>query len=352
MKLSVGVVGAGFISQIRHLPVYKREELTKVQAIYDIDYIKAKKVAERHKIPNTYRSLEDMFDKESLDIVDICSPASTHAKYAVEALKKGSNVIVEKPMAMDFQSAKEVYEIAKKTDRKFTVIQNYRFTREYKIIKNFKDKFGKLYFLYCSYESPRIDFNDQFNPQFKNGILFETGIHDVDLARDLLGSVLKVKTLVNQKYGFQVQGLISMLEHKNGAISVLNLCFGGATFMHRITLHGSKIRATLDYELNLLKFERAMNKLSVKDNLNFIRREITESFNIIFNYYKNLIWPEKTLFGGLYPFKEIIHKFVLSIIEDSEPPITLDESYENMRILEACQRSIETGEVQKVEDVN
>jgi predicted dehydrogenase len=333
MKASVGIVGTGFIAQMRHLPAYQSEPLAKVQAICDIDYQRARRIAQIHNIPHVYRSLEEMLSKESLDIVDICSPASTHAPFAIEALKHGVNVIVEKPMAMDFPSARQVYAIAKASKKKFTVVQNYRFTDEYKALKAaaVRGELGSVDLMYCFFDSPSAGFTDQSLPYYKYGILFETGIHDVDIARDLVGDVVSVRAIMTRKSsGGQTRSLVSILEHKNNAVSVLRLSFTAATPAHRLEINGSKVRALLDFETGILEFEKTFKISSIKEHMYFATREMSRVFRKLQKYYGSIIWRGSTEFGGLKPFKDIIHQFIVSVLEDTQSPVTLEEAYTNM----------------------
>lgn len=354
MKLSVGIVGAGFIAQMRHLPALLSEPSVKVQAICDIDYYRAAKVAKLYNIPRTYHSLEEMLSKESLDIVDICSPASTHALYAIEALKSGANVIVEKPMAMDFQSAKQVYEVAKASGKKFTVIQNYRFISEYKVLKKAISlgELGYVDFLYCTFDFPRPDLNDQFLPQYENGILFETGTHDVDIARDLMGNVVYVRTIrTRRSLSGQSLSLVSILEHENNTTSVLRLSFAAATRAHWLEVNGSKIRAKLDFESGSLDFEKIFKTSSIREQMRFSTHEISKTLRNLKRHYSNIVWPDLTEFGGLNPFKDIIHQFIMSVLDNAEPPVTLEEAYMNMKILEAARLSLELNRPWRVSDI-
>jgi UDP-N-acetylglucosamine 3-dehydrogenase len=353
MKASVGIVGAGFIAQMRHLPAYQNEQSVKVQAICDPDYRRAQQIAKIHSIPNVYRNLEEMLSKDSLDIIDICSPASTHAQFAIQALKREVNVTVEKPMAMDFPSAKQVYAVAKASKKKFMVVQNYRFTTEYKSLKAAvaTGELGYVDFMYSFFDSPSVDSNDQFLPNYKYGILFETGIHDVDIARDLNGAVVSARTILTRKSSEgQARSLISILTHKNKAVSVLRLSFAAATASHRLEVNGSKARALLDFE-GSLEFERVFKTSSLKGQIHFTTHELSKAFQKVKQHYSKIIWRGRSEFGGLKPFREVVHQFVLSVLENSKPPVTLEEAYTNMRILEACQISLETGQNQRIADI-
>ncbi|MGQ9641960.1 MAG: Gfo/Idh/MocA family protein [Candidatus Bathycorpusculaceae bacterium] len=354
MKALVGVVGAGYIAQSRHLPVYKDEQLAKIQAICEADHRRAWRVAKVHNIPCVYRNLEEMLSKEALDIVDICSSASAHAPLAIQALKQGINVIVEKPMAMDFESAKQVYEVARSSKKKFTVVQNYRFMQQYKALKKAvkKGQLGRVDALYGLFDSPSTGFTDQFRPEYKYGILFETGIHDIDIARDLLGEVVSTETIMTRKsLDGHAHAVISILEHKNNAVSILRLSFKAATSAHRLEVNGSKIRAFLDYETDSLEFERMFRLSSIKEQIRFAKNELSKTFKMFKHHYSSMIWRGMNEFGGLAPFKEIIHRFVRCVLENAEPPVTLDEAYMNMKILEACRLSLETGQKQRIADL-
>lgn len=97
-RIKVGLAGNGFAAEL-HVKAYK--------LIYGFEAVvtalaspsgKAEEFAHRHQIPTVYESLEDMLAKESLDVIDICTPPNLHAGMVKAAMAAGIPVICEKPL--------------------------------------------------------------------------------------------------------------------------------------------------------------------------------------------------------------------------------------------------------------
>ncbi len=297
-----------------------------------------------------------MLQEESLDIVDLCSPASTHAAAAISALKHDANVVVEKPMAMDYSSAKQVYDAAHGSSRKFTVVQNFRFMTCYTELKKKMavGEVGFIDFLYSYFGFTNPDLNDQFLPAYRRGILFETGIHDIDSSRDLLGEVAEANaTVTKHTLSGQARSINCVLTHKSKALSIIRVSFAAANHSHRLEVNGRKTRASIDFNQGLLDFEREPR--TRKEFIHFALKEIPKSATRIKRDLGGFISlqldRDRSYFPAVAAYEVFFQQFVRSIQEDRTPPVTLEESYANMKILEACRVSSETGQPQKIVDL-
>ena len=98
IKVPIAIIGAGGIVDGAHLPAYKIAGLD-VIGIFDVDQTKAKAVAERHKIPRVYGSLEELLADPHSVIIDIAIPAAMQPEifYQVAGAKK--HILAQKPMA-------------------------------------------------------------------------------------------------------------------------------------------------------------------------------------------------------------------------------------------------------------
>jgi predicted dehydrogenase len=104
----VGVVGAGLVAQIVHLPLL--EELTglfQLQGVADPDAARRAQVAERHAAP-AWSDLASMRAAGPLDAVVVSAPDAAHAGIVVEALDAGLHVLVEKPLCLTVEEADSV----------------------------------------------------------------------------------------------------------------------------------------------------------------------------------------------------------------------------------------------------
>lgn len=118
--MKVGVIGCGGIAP-SHMQVYQSLKNVKVVALCDLDLEKAKNLAAKFEIGKTFSDYWDMFEKEDLDLVDICTPVSTHARIVCDATKAVPAIFVEKPMALNVSECDEVIKEVKKHGSKLCV---------------------------------------------------------------------------------------------------------------------------------------------------------------------------------------------------------------------------------------
>ena len=64
-------------------------------------------------IPHVYDSHEALIARDDLDLVDVCTPSSTHFELSWAALEAGHHVLCEKPVAFDFRDTRRAAELAR-----------------------------------------------------------------------------------------------------------------------------------------------------------------------------------------------------------------------------------------------
>lgn len=69
---------------------------------------------------------EKMIDETKPDVVIVCTVDAFHAEYAIRAMEKGCDVITEKPMVINDQMCRDIYDAVERTGRKLRVTFNYR----------------------------------------------------------------------------------------------------------------------------------------------------------------------------------------------------------------------------------
>ena len=178
--LKVGLVGVGAISG-SHIPTWLNNENTQLVAICDIREEQMEQYAEiKH-----YSSYDEMLENEELDIVDICVPTFLHVEFSLKALKKGINVLCEKPVSLKNDDATMLYEIAKQNNVKFMVAQVLRFWNEYVVLKELYEnkKYGKLLSgsMIRLSARPKWSWDNWYTDEKRSGLVpFDLHIHDID----------------------------------------------------------------------------------------------------------------------------------------------------------------------------
>ena len=147
--------------------------------------LNAKKNFPLSKLLNNYRKL----DASKVDLVVISTPTKTHYQLASYFLKY-SNVLIEKPLALNKFNVKKLEDISKKNKKKIFVDYPFIFSGSIQFIKNIikSKRYGKL----LEIES----FREQAPIRKDSNVVWDLGVHDISILRYLLNSnPIKIKSL-------------------------------------------------------------------------------------------------------------------------------------------------------------
>ena len=127
--LRLGILGAGAISQVVHLPIFAEREDVDLVALGDQDIHKAETLSQRFSIPLVMEAGE-LLELDELDAVVICTPNHLHEEMAIRALEAGKHVLVERPLAATADGASRVIEAAVRAGQVLAVGMPHRFRPE------------------------------------------------------------------------------------------------------------------------------------------------------------------------------------------------------------------------------
>ncbi|MBQ9031358.1 MAG: Gfo/Idh/MocA family oxidoreductase [Parasporobacterium sp.] len=196
-KLKVAVISCGMIANTAHIPAYQyyrdRCELT---AVCDLNARTAQQTAERFGIPKWYTNTQQMLEAEKPDLVSVCVPNAFHKETAMLALSHGAHVICEKPVAMNHQDAKELYEEADRRGLMLVACQVIRYYPEYLFAKEMYDQgeLGEIYYSEFSLIRRRgVPKWGAFHKKSASGggVLCDLGVHMIDAALWIMGTKVK-----------------------------------------------------------------------------------------------------------------------------------------------------------------
>src|SRR5690625_2077689 len=128
-KLKVGIIGCGGIANGKHLPSLSKQKQVELVAFCDIVIDRAEKAAQQYGANDSLvvEDYRDLLKDESIDVVHVLTPNSSHAEISIAALEAGKHVMCEKPMAKTSAEAKAMVEAAKRTGKKLTIGYDNRF---------------------------------------------------------------------------------------------------------------------------------------------------------------------------------------------------------------------------------
>ena len=193
-KMRVGVIGCGRIS-VMHLVSLKVLEDTELVCCCDIKKDRADAVAKEYGI-RAYYSYEEMFDNEELDAVHLCLPHYLHSKVACYAFEHGVNVLTEKPMDIDLESAEYAVDMARDKGVLFGVIFQCRYNNAPQLVKNAITS-GKLGRIISARSTLTWTRPDEYYSESDwkgtwdkegGGVVIDQAIHSIDLVNWLVDS--------------------------------------------------------------------------------------------------------------------------------------------------------------------
>ena len=117
MSTKIAIIGAGGMAQY-HIDGF-RQAGAEIIALADLNEAAAKATASEHGIPQTFASVETMFEQlPELDAVSIIVPNKFHAPLAIQALNAGKHVFCEKPPALHAADVEEMKDAADKAGKR------------------------------------------------------------------------------------------------------------------------------------------------------------------------------------------------------------------------------------------
>lgn len=176
--LKVGVLGAGHLGKI-HLRLLNQSSKYELVGFYD----PSKENAEKVSAEFGYKSFDTISDLiAAVDVVDIVTPTLSHYHCAVDAIKAGKHIFLEKPISNTVEEAEHIIQLAKEYNVKGQVGHVERFNPAFKAVK---DKIHNPMFI----ETHRLA---EFNPRGTDvPVVLDLMIHDIDAILSVVKSPVK-----------------------------------------------------------------------------------------------------------------------------------------------------------------
>lgn len=220
-SLRVGVVGCGENSD-NHLRVYSALKGVRLAAVYDTTIARARAKAIKYAAEEVPRDYDSMLGLK-LDLIDIVTPTQTHVELSKLALESGSNVLVEKPMAVTSEECQLMIEAARKNGRTLCVTHNKIFYESLRSMKATLERKGLAPVradLISFYANARArEGSSWILTEAHGGILWEIAVHDIYLSEYILGPTKRVYAVGNRVNQPQPDS-ITMLLQSDDAVAV------------------------------------------------------------------------------------------------------------------------------------
>lgn len=212
--IKIGILGTGAMAQIIHIPIWKKMPNVEIVAVCDINKNKAQWIAEKYKIKHYFTQIEEFLKIDEMQAVDICTPTDSHSPLAIAALSSGKHVLVEKPMARNWEESKKMVEAAKDNARILMVAMNVRFRQDVMTLRTFSEneELGDIFYAKTGWLRRRENLVDKSWFSRKEisggGVFMDLGVQMLDVGLWLMRNerVASVKaSLYNKITGLPVE---------------------------------------------------------------------------------------------------------------------------------------------------
>ncbi len=239
--MRVGVIGVGAMGT-NHARIYSQMKDVDLIGISDIDKPACLEVSRRFNTIAYQNHLELL--KQKLDAVSIAVPTSKHREIAIDAIERGVNVLIEKPIAETLESAEEILNAARKANVKLAVGHIERFNPAVLKLKEIIDDnlLGKV----VSISARRVG---PYNPRIRDvGVIIDLGVHDIDVISYLYGSrALEVYSIAgNDIHAFEDHASI-MLRFEDNRSGTIDTNWLTPHKVRKLNVIGLNAVAYLDY---------------------------------------------------------------------------------------------------------
>lgn len=315
-KVRIGIVGTGYIGNV-HGRIYSRDERAEVAALFDIIPERAEKTAKTIG-GKVCSSREELL--ENCDAVLVCSPNKTHKEIALHAIAEGKHVFCEKPFSIGIDDAAELRNAASSGNGVFQVGHNRRYAPVYAKLKELlqSDKAHSAHIKMNRGELKNPVWTGDVN--VTGGFLYETTIHLFDMMRFQFGEIAELVAYGSQHEYPELDEFSIIFKFKNG----FHCTFASSSdaswhfpferievFCHHRTIITEEM-------------ERLLDSRGMDANFETLSWHMTE---------KEERW------GYVQEDKA----FIDSILNETQPPVTADDGFKSVELVESVYNAIRTG---------
>jgi len=322
-KIRWGILGTATIAVEQVIPALLKSQYCSVTAIASRNRDRAKMTANKFHIAKYYGSYQELLEDTEIDAVYVPLPNHLHVKWAMNALRAEKHVLVEKPIALNSIEARELL-VASKNFPKLKVMEAfmYRFHPQWIKAKQLVDagEIGKLKTVQSSFSFFEDDPNSIVNSaQFGGGSLMDIGCYPISISRYLFGEEPK-NAMANIEYhpGFNVDILVSGILEFNEGISSF-FCATQLVENQRAQIFGTEGSIIFEIPFNPPKDRPSKIGLVKQDKRIQIAFETCDQYTLQADAFSR------------------------AILENKKVPIGLEDSVNNMIVIEKLKESHSSG---------
>ncbi len=238
-QVSWGFIGCGEVTEKKSGPAFNEVEGSRVVAVMSRNADKARSYAERHGIPKWYADPQELIDDAEVNAVYIATPPSSHATFAIMAMKAGKPVYIEKPLAASYEDCARINRISEQTGVPCFVAYYRRYLPYFRKVKDIIQSgvIGNVANVQIRFSVPPRDLDYQsdrlpwrLQPDIAGGgYFYDLAPHQLDLLQDIFGVITRAHGYcANRAHLYDAEDTISAcFFFENGVPGSGSWCFVG-----------------------------------------------------------------------------------------------------------------------------
>ena len=277
-----GFIGCGEVTEKKSGPAFGKIEGSQVVAVMSRDGQKAKSYAERHGIKKHYSDAISLVNDPEVNAIYIATPPSSHATFAIMAMRAGKPAYIEKPLSASYEECLRVNRISELTGIPCFVAFYRRYLPYFERVKQIvmDGEIGKVLTVQIRFAVPprELDYKSgkelpwRLQPEVAGGggYFYDLAAYQIDLLQYWFGPIVEAEGFCQNMMGlYQVEDTFNAcFRFADGLTGSASWCFVAheSARRDRISIVGTRgkiVFSVFDYEPIVLDTERGQEQIVV-----------------------------------------------------------------------------------------
>ena len=220
-QINWGFIGCGEVTEKKSGPAFNEVEGSQVVAVMSRSENKARGYAERHHVRKWYTDASELIEDPDVNAVYIATPPSSHATFAIMAMRAGKPCYIEKPLAASYNDCIRINRISEQTGVPCFVAYYRRYLPYFQKVKEIIESgtIGNVVNVQVRFSVPPRDLDFQSGKEMPwrlqpdiagGGYFYDLAPHQIDLLQNLFGVITRAHGYpANRAHLYQAEDTLS-----------------------------------------------------------------------------------------------------------------------------------------------
>lgn len=328
--MKVGIVGCGWVAK-KQIAFLRQIRSAEIVGVADKDKERLKSFLNLMKIDHGYTCVEDLIAEKNPNVIHVLTPPQAHLPVALAAIERGKHVLIEKPIGLNFNEAKAIYDSARANDVKVCVDYNHLYDpcMQEAIRLSKKADCGKVIYLECYYcmnvrrhdlQKTTADNQIHWSYGLPGGLFHNYIDHPLYTVLRFTGKPKNIHVLT-RSFGTLPQNIadeMQVLIQGEKANGLLVISFACRPYLHFCKIYCENRSINVNFDTMSTVHHKVSKLPKAASKATFNLGEVFQLTKATFTNTVNLLTGRLKSYQGM---KDLIQLFYKSIERDDDPPI-------------------------------